>query len=167
MSRSHRIAAAAALLGLFAASGLAAQTSATAEAKAFVVGIAPLTATWQADLDFGTVSAGTVATPASLASDAARFAIAGEPSTPVTVTFTLPTVLTFGANTIPISFGGSDGLEWTAYPTTFITFNPNGAYLTSLDGSGDLLIGLSGTVSPPLGSITGLYTGTITMTVSY
>jgi hypothetical protein len=171
MHRSNRFAAAAALIGLAGISATAAaQTSAnsSATATAFVAGIAPLTATTVNDLNFGTVNAGSVKTPANAASDAARFNIAGEPSTPVTVSFTLPTVLTgAGATTIPISFGGSDGLQWISYPSTFVTFNPNGSYLTGLDGFGNLVIGLTGSVAPPLGTTTGSYTGTITMTVAY
>lgn len=171
MSRNVRFSAAAALLGLVAVTATgAAQTSATstAIASAFVSGIAPLTATKQADLTFGTVAAGAIGTPAVLSTDAARWAIAGEPSTPVTVSFPgLISVLQNGAVTIPISFGGSDGLEWTAYPTTFTTFNPSGSYLTTLNGTGNLVIGLTGTVSPPLGTTTGLYSGTITIQVDY
>jgi len=174
MSIRSRFSAAALLLALAGLSGVCttaeAQTSANASAiaTAFVVGIAPLTASTVNDLDFGSVNAGTVKTPTSLASDAARFAISGEPTTPVTVSFVLPSVLTgAGSTTIPISFGGSDGLEWTAYPTTSVTFNPNGAYLTTLDVAGNLVIGLSGSVAPPLGTTTGTYTGSITMTVAY
>jgi hypothetical protein len=36
-----------------------------------------------------------------------------------------------------------------------------------LDGLGNLVIGISGTVSPPLGTTTGSYTGTVSMTVTY
>jgi len=157
-------------MGLGWATAGQAQTSANAAATAtaFVSGIAPLTASTSNNLNFGSVTAGTVASPANLASDAARFAISGQPSTPVTVTFVLPTVLTGpGSTTIPISFGGADGLEWNPYPSSHTTFNPNGAHLTSLDGSGNLTIGITGSVAPPLGSTTGSYTGTITMTVAY
>lgn len=174
MSRSHRFTVAAAFCGLLGMSGLAksavAQTTASASilATAFVNGVAPLTAAGVHDLIFGTVAAGATKVPANLATDAGRFNISGQPSTPVFITFVLPSVLTgAGATTIPISFGGSDGLEWTAYPTTFVTFNPNAVYFTSLDAGGNLVIGISGTVSPPVGTTTGNYSGTITMTVSY
>jgi hypothetical protein len=173
MSRTTRFAAAAALgfvLASTLASPAAAQTSAIASATAVatITGIAGLTASGVNDLNFGSTPAGTPKSPTSLATDAARFAIAGEPSFPVTISFTLPTDLTGpGSVTIPVSFGGSDGLHWTAYPTTSTTFNPNSPYATTLDALGNLLIGLSGTVSPPLGSVTGVYTGTITLTVAY
>ncbi len=171
MSRTVRFTSAAALLSLvgLASTGAAQVTAnASATATAFVQGIAPLTATTQNDLNFGTVNAGTVKTVTNLAADAARFNISGEPSFPVTVSFVLPTVLTSaGSTTIPISFGGSDGIQWTSFPATFFSFNPNGAFLTALDAFGNLIVGVTGTVAPPLGTTTGTYTGTITLTVAY
>ena len=173
MSRGSRITAALAA-GLFAAAiftaPVAAQTSAMASisAVASVSGIAPLTAAGVNDLNFGIVIAGTPKTPASLAADAGRFNISGEPSTPVSVTFALPTVLNGGGGaTVPITFGTTDGLLWAPYPGAHTTFNPNAPFFTSLDVAGSLVIGISGTVSAPLGSTTGSYSGTITMTVAY
>jgi len=174
MSRTNRIAAAAALVGLLGMSGLtasaAAQVTATASINAIanVSGVAPLTATGVNDLNFGTATAGVPKVPASLATDAGRFTISGQASTPVTVTFTLPTVLTGpAAATIPITFSSSDGLEWNPYPGAFTTFDPNAAHFTSLDAVGSLIIGISGTVSPPALTVTGSYTGTVSMTVAY
>ncbi len=174
MSRSHRFTAAAAVLGLLGVSAFsapaAAQVTANASVNAIanVTGIAPLTAAGVNDLNFGTVAAGATKTPTSLSADAGRFNISGQPSQPVTVTFTLPTTLVGpGAATIPITFGGTDGLHWTAFPTTSVPFNPNAAFFTSLDGSGNLVIGISGTVAPPLLTSTGTYTGTVTLTVAY
>jgi spore coat protein U-like protein len=159
----------AALIGVFAAAPASAQTSATASitATAAVVGVAPLTATGVNNLNFGTVTAGTPKTPTSLSADAGRFNITGEPSTPVTITFVLPTVLSGPGGPIPISFSPTDGLHWTSYPVSFITFNPNAAFGVSLDAVGNLTIGIAGTVSPPLGTTTGTYNGTVTLTVTY
>ncbi len=173
MSRSYRYAAVTALTGLLCISSLAgpvsAQTSATASinATANVTGFAPLTAAGVNDLDFGAVTAGTPKAPSSLAANAGRFNISGQPTTPVTVSFALPTVLTSGTATIPITFGSADGLNWTSFPTTFATFNPNAPFFVSTNGVGNLVIGISGTVSPPLATTTGTYTGTVTLTVSY
>jgi hypothetical protein len=173
MSLTKRVAGRA-FAGLLCASILAlpaaAQTTASASitAKAQVSGVAPLTAAGVNDLNFGVVTAGTPKAPTSLASDAGRFTISGQPSTPVTVSFTLPTVLTGAGNaTIPITFGSSDGLFWHPYPGTFSTFSPSSASPQTLDATGSLVIGISGTVSPPTLTSTGLYTGTITLTVSY
>jgi len=172
MSRSHRFTVAAAVGGLLVMGATSAVAQSTANASinatAFVSGVAPLTAAGVHDLDFGTVTAGAVQAPANLATNAGRFNISGQSSAPVFINFTLPAVLTgAGASTIPITFGGSDGLQWTAYPTTSVTFNPNATYFTSLDAAGNLVVGISGTVSPPTGTTTGNYTGTITLTVSY
>jgi len=174
MSRTIRVSATAALVGLLGMSTLTvsavAQTTATASilASAFVSGVAPLTAAGVNDLNFGTVTAGATKTPSSLSANAGRFNISGEPSAPVTVTWVLPTVLTGpAAATIPISFSATDGLNWTSYPATFVAFNPNAPFLTALDGLGNKVIGISGTVAPPLGTTTGTYTGTVSMTVTY
>ena len=90
MSRGSRFTAALAA-GLVAAAvctaPAAAQTSAIASisAVANVSGIAPLTAAGVNDLNFGLVNAGTPKTPTSLANDAGRFNISGQPTklTPV------------------------------------------------------------------------------------
>jgi hypothetical protein len=159
---------AALVIGALAAGTASAQTSAsaTANVSATVVGIAPLTATTVNNLDFGTVNAGAVGTVAAV--DGARFLITGEPSFPVTVSFALPATLTGpAAATIPISFGNADGLLWAPFPTTFTTFNPNGAFATAIDGAGLLEVGVRGTVSPPAATVSGVYTGTITVTVAY
>jgi spore coat protein U-like protein len=173
MSRTSSARAAAALVGLLVTGGLAtgatAQTTATASitATADVLGLAPLTAAGVNNLNFGSVTAGTTKAPTSMASDAGRFNISGEPSRPVTVTFALPSVLTGPGGSIPIAFSPTDGLHWTSYPATFVTFNPNAPFITALNGVGSLIIGIAGTVSPALGTTTGTYTGTVTMTVTY
>lgn len=169
MSRVPRLLLAAAVLALVFASPAAAQTTANAsiQALAFVQGVAPITATGVNDLNFGTVIAGTPTAPTNLASQAGRWDITGEAGAPVTVSLTLPLTLAGPGGTIPISFAATDGLHWNPFPTTNTTFNPQVPYLTNIDGSGNLTLGISGTVSPPAGTTTGNYTGTITLTVSY
>lgn len=173
MSRGSRFTAALAAGLIAAAVGaapVAAQTSAMASisATASVSGIAPLTAAGVNDLIFGVVTAGIPKTPASLATDAGRFNISGEPSTAVSVSFALPTVLAgAGSATVPITFSTTDGLHWAAYPAAPTTFNPNAPFLTSTNGTGSLTIGIAGTVSAPVGATTGAYSGTITLTVAY
>jgi hypothetical protein len=164
MSRFHGLKTGSAVVGLVAFAGVlaspaAAQTSAQASIQvlAFVQGFAPLTA-----------AAGTPAAPANLANQAGRFDITGEASTQVSLDFTLPTVLDGGAaGSIPISFATDDGLLWGPFPTSYTTFDPNVPLVTGLDGSGNLTVGVSGTVSPPANATTGNYSGTITLTVAY
>ena len=166
--------AAVASAGLLCASILAApaaaQTTATAtiNAKAQVSGIAPLTAAGVNDLDFGTVTAGTPFRQTDPTKQG-RFSVSGQASQPVTVSFTLPTVLTgSGSATIPITFGSSDGIVFSpSFPTVSTTFSPSAPFVTALSGSGSLIVGITGTVSPPSLTTTGLYQGTVTLTVSY
>jgi hypothetical protein len=140
---------------------------ASISAVANVNGIAPLTAAGVSDLLFGTVIAGTPKTVTAVA-EAGRFNISGQPSAPVSVSFTLPTVLTgAGSATIPITFGSTDGILFGTYPAVAGTFNPNAVSFPSLSGTGNLSLGIAGTVSPALGTTTGAYTGTITLTVAY
>jgi len=168
MSRVPRLLLAVAVLALVA-SPATAQTTANAsiQALAFVQGVAPITATGVNDLNFGTVIAGTPTAPTNLASQGGRWDITGEAGAPVTVSLTLPLTLAGPGGTIPISFSATDGLHWSPFPTTNTTFNPQVPYLTNIDASGNLTLGISGTVSPPTGTTTGNYTGTITLTVSY
>lgn len=175
MSRFHGVKTGSAVVGLIAFAGVlaspaAAQTSAQASIQvlAFVQGFAPLTATGVNHLDFGVVQAGTPTAPANLANQAGRFDITGEASAQVSLDFTLPTILDGGVlGSIPISFATDDGLLWGPFPTSFTTFDPNVPLVTGLDGSGNLTVGVSGTVSPPVDAATGNYTGTITLTVAY
>jgi hypothetical protein len=145
-----------------------AAANAAVNANAFVSGIAPLSVGAANQLLFGTLAAGLTRSPVNLASDAGRFLISGQPNQPVFLDFVLPTVLTSPASvSIPITFGATDGLLWTAFPLTHTTFDPNASFFTALGVTGNLLIGISGTVAPPPGTPTGFYIGTITMTVSY
>lgn len=172
MSRTKCLVAAA-LVGLVAMSSLvrtaSAQTSATAtiNARAQFSGIAPLTASGVNDLNFGTVAAGTPFRQTD-PTQQGRFSIAGQPSQPVTVTFTLPTVLTgSGSSTIPITFGSNDGIVFSSFPTVSSTFSPAAPFVSSINSGGSLTIGITGTVAPPSLTTTGLYQGTVTLTVSY
>ena len=146
----------------------AAQTEALASisATAAVVGVAPLTAAGVQDLEFGTVLAGVASTPPDVASYG-RFFVTGEPLAAVSVAFTLPTVLTGPGGDIPISFGATDGIIYSAYPAVLVNFDPNATYGGTIDVAGQLTVGITGTVNPPAGTTTGTYNGTITLTVSY
>lgn len=136
-------------------------------ANASVLSLAPLTATPVADLAFGPVLAGTSSAPVNLASDAGRFDVTGEPGAAIALTFTLPANLTGPGGTVPVSFAATDGLWWSPFPAAFTAFDPNAPFAVLLDGAGTVTIGIAGTVSPPIGTIPGLYTGTITLSVEY
>ena len=171
MSRVQRLTAALGALafcGALAGPATAQSTaSAAIQAIAFVQGVAPITATGVNDLNFGTVFAGVTTGLTNVASQAGRFEITGEPAAAVSVSFALPVNLAGAGGTIPIAFGATDGLEWNPFPGASSTFDPNVPHLTALTGAGTLTIGIAGSVSPPAGTTTGSYTGTITLTVSY
>jgi spore coat protein U-like protein len=152
---------------LLGASSLPAQTVASISATVDVLTLAPLTASGVNDLNFGTVTPGTSASPADLAADAGRFDLTGEPNAVVTISFTLPIQLTSPSGSIPVSFGATDGLRWTLFPTFYATFDPTAPLIATLNASGTLTIGITGTVSPPPGALPDTYTSTITLTVSY
>ncbi len=144
----------------------------------------PITVTKNNDLDFGTVfvdiSAGAPPTTATVPDvDAARFTVTGQSGAAVTVSFTLPAVLTEtvgGTETISISFATDDGLLWGgagSFPgtgTPASTFNPNspatGAGFT-LNGTGTLIVGLNGTITADATTVSGDYAGEAIITVEY
>jgi hypothetical protein len=173
MSGKNRWAAAAVFVALLGMSGLTeravAQITANASinATANVSGVAPLTASGYQDLTFGAVTAGT---PKS--ANTGRFSISGAIGTPVTVSFSLPSVLTASSSsgTIPILFGATDGLNCgtaSASCPAPTSFDPNAPLFTSLGATGALYIGIGGTVTPPTLTSTDVYSGVITLTVSY
>ena len=169
MRTSHLAAAAALVLVpcLPRAAPAQASTSSSVGAVVFVSGIAPLSAAGVNDLQFGTITAGNRAAPASLASDAGRFVISGHPGMPVNIDFLLAGALVGGGGNLQIDFDPSDALVWTAFPIAFTRFDPRARAAVTLDGNGLLVIGIAGSVLPALSQLPGLYTGTITLEVSY
>ena len=172
---TKRVASAVSVLALVSllAVPAAAQTTASVDATATVAGgMAALTAVGQQDLDFGTVTAGAgPATPGE--SSWGRFYLTGEPSTNILVEFTtLPTQLDDGfGNSIGITFGVLDGILWgdTYTPGTFSLFNPtvSQTFLLSAASPGEMYVGVTGTVDPPLTAVNGDYSGVIVLTVAY
>jgi hypothetical protein len=156
---------------LLAGSALRAQASAGIGATVSVSGtrsVPSLAALGVNNLNFGIVTAGSAHAPTSIATDAGRFNISGEADAPVSISFVLPSVLNGpGAATIPIAFSGTDGIEWSAFPLSNVRFDPSAVHLTTLNSFGLLVISIAGTITPPTGTISGLYSGTIQLTVSY
>lgn len=174
MKSLQRIAASAALLALASAAPMVAQSSATVNigASAVIAGQAPIAVAANLDLLFGSagapVNAGggaTAATQRGLAT------VTGEPGMAFVVNFTLPTVLTEAGsgNTINITFGASDGIDYTDFAAGTIntTFDPRVTYNAVLNAAGVKEIGLDGSINPPLGTISGTYSGVVTIDVAY
>ena len=85
----------------------------------------------------------------------------------MSLTFTLPTNLTNGANNLAV---GSWTGCWNATNTTTgcTAFTPSGVATSStVGGAGTMFVFVGATVTPTAAQVSGTYTGTITLTVAY
>ncbi len=164
--RSLTLVAAVACAGMIGLSQqAAAQVSQTANVTAEVQ--TPISIDKNNDLDFGEVFPGVNKTIAATATEAAEFAIQGEASTPVNVTFTIPTNLLDGSNTLPIA-------NWTGLTNTTqsqvggSSFTPSAsAHQVTLHTNGQLYVYVGATVQPPANQAAGSYSAVLTITVEY
>lgn len=127
-----------------------------------------LTITAVDSLLFGAAFPGTTRTV--LASDAASgsWHLVGAANAEVTLTFTLPANLTFGANNLPVTFGATAAGYNTANSRAGLsTFNPSAVTLTRLHNTtGNLYVFIGGSVSP-VAQPAGNYTAAITLATAY
>jgi spore coat protein U-like protein len=156
-------AVAAAFLSLAASAGNAQTGQITASANV----LPSITVTGAQNLDFGNVTPGVASTVAVTAATAGRFDLLGQAAAPVNLTFSLPTTLASGLNTLPIG-------TWTGrvntsnVPTGGTSFTPSAsAQAATFSGAGELWVFLGGTVTPASNQTPGLYTGTVTLTAVY
>ena len=147
------------------AAPLAAQNSASADITATVQ--QPITVTKNNDLSFGSVFPGLNKSIAVTAGGAAKFTVAGQASTPVNLTFTLPATIANGGNALTIA-------SWTGHHATTdvtsggTTFTPSAsATAATLSGTGGLFVYVGATAQPTVTQAAGSYTGSMTMTVVY
>jgi hypothetical protein len=159
---SLALAAVAATLGV---GSLSAQNNASATVSATVQ--QPITVTKNNDLSFGNVFPGVDKSIAVTAGGAAKFTVAGQASTPVNLTFTIPVTIASGGNTLTLA-------SWTGhYATTDVTsggttFTPSAsATSATLSGSGALYVYVGATAQPSSTQAAGSYSGNMTMTVVY
>jgi len=118
-------------------------------------------------LDFANVFPGVNKTVLSTnLTNAGRFDVAGQASTPVTLSFTLPATLSSGANTMPIdTYTGIHAN--TSAQTGGVAFNPVTGANPSLSGAGAMFVWIGARVVPATNQAAGVYTGNVTMTVVY
>jgi hypothetical protein len=142
-----------------------AQTSASANVTATVN--QPLAVTATNPLAFGVLMPGASKTVAVTDASAAAFSISGSASAPISLTFTLPSTITSGANALTIN-------SWTARrninnsAASGTDFTPSAsATTTSLSGSGTLYVFVGATAAPAANQAAGSYAGTLTLTVVY
>ena len=142
-----------------------AQNNASATVSATVQ--QPITVTKNNDLSFGTVFPGVDKSIAVTAGGAAKFTVAGQASTPVNLTFTIPATIASGGNNLTLA-------SWTGhFATTDVTsggtsFTPSASATTAtLSGSGALYVYVGATAQPTVTQAAGSYSGSMTMTVVY
>lgn len=142
-----------------------AQNSATASATADVQ--QPIVVTKTSDLAFGNVFPGLNKTIAVTDAGAAAFTVTGQGSANVNLTFSLPTSLTNGANSLPLG-------SWTARrnstssPSSGTDFTPSsGATSTTFSSGGAIYVYVGATAQPSVSLPAGVYTGTLSLTVVY
>ncbi len=118
-------------------------------------------------LSFGNVFPGVNKTIAATdLTNAGRFDVTGQASSPVTISFTLPATLGSAGNTMPIvSYTGVHAQNNAQTGGT--AFSPAAGASPSLNASGALWVWVGAQVQPATNQAAGVYTGSITMTVVY
>jgi hypothetical protein len=147
------------------ATPLAAQNSASANVTATVQ--QPITVTKNSDLSFGSVFPGLDKSIAVTAGGAAKFTVSGQSSTPVNLTFSLPSTITSSGNSMTVGtwVGHFSGTDQTTGGTSF---TPSAsATAATLSGTGALFVYIGATVQPTVSQASGSYSGSMTMTVVY
>ena len=166
-------------LPLAAFAALALMAPGTAAAQSSLIGVSAtisttaLTIAQQADLDFGAVVPGVPVTinPQTSANPGA-YVITGNKNSEIAVTMTLPTQLTTGVWTMPISFGATSGCWRQRTPKAGCTqYDPNNTLVARIRNSNPpnntFHVWIGATVSPSGTQHTGMYLGTITASVVY
>lgn len=151
-------------LAVIGATGLHAQSSSFAANAAVVT---PLTVTGTAPLDFGTIPQGVNRNVQFNAAGSGRFRINGLDNSQVLLTFTLPTTLSNGAATMPISNYNVriNDTDASASATAIVVISGI-PVLTSLV-AGALYVFIGGRVSAAAAQPFGTYTGSIVLAAAY
>src|SRR5216117_1577040 len=108
----------------------------------------PINVVGAQQLNFGNVFPGVNKTVAATdLTNAGRFDVTGQASTPVTLSFTLPATLSSGANTMPIdTYTGISAL--TSAQVGGVAFNPVTGANPTLSGTGALFVWIGARVTP-------------------
>ena len=127
----------------------------------------PINVVGAQQLNFNNVFPGVNKTVAATdLTNAGRFDVTGQASTPVTLSFTLPATLSSGANTMPIdTYTGISALN--SAQTGGVAFNPVTGATPTLSGTGALFVWIGARVTPATNQAQGTYTANVTMTVVY
>ena len=166
-------------LALFTAPGrLLSQATATASFGATaVIDNTAVTIGQLNGLNFGFVVPGTPTTIGPKTALAGKFVIHGSKNAEVRITFALPTLLTVGPNSMPISFtddpvAGKLGCHRNQdQQNNCTTYTPSAPLVVRIRNNpapqNTFFVWIGGKVSPVLGQQPGTYTGLVTMTAVY
>ena len=127
----------------------------------------PIAVTKTADLVFGAVYPGSNKVIGVTDGGAAKFSISAQASANVNITFTLPSTIASGGNTLPIATwtGRHNSTNSSASGTDF---TPSAsATSAAVSGAGALYVFVGATAQPAANQAAGAYSGTMTMTVVY
>jgi hypothetical protein len=129
------------------------------------------------DLDFGAVVPGTPTTIGPKTALAGKFIMHGVKNAEVSITFALPTLLTVGPHSMPISFAddpttGKFGCHRNQdQQSNCTTYTPSTPLVIRIRNNSPpqntFFVWIGGKVSPALGQQPGIYTGLVTMSAVY
>ena len=143
------------------------QVPVTAQINAKGTVITHITVSSTQDLDFGNdIVAGVAKTVTKDQSNAGKFLLAGQPNRQISIAFTLPSNLTNGANTMPISFSSTDA-GYKVNNGSISAFDPSQSKNASFGTDGAMEVVLGGTVTPSSSQTAGMYSAPVTISLQY
>lgn len=127
----------------------------------------PINVVGAQQLSFGNVFPGVNKTIAATdLTNGGRFDVTGQALAPVTLSFTLPATLSSGGNTMPIvSYTGVHAQN--VAQTGGVAFAPASGATPALSATGGLFVWVGAQVQPATNQVSGVYNGSIVMTVVY
>ena len=159
--RNARLAVLTALLVPVLAHGQSANVNATATV------VTPLVVTGTAPLAFGNVFQGVNKTIAHGDATSGRLSVTGFGASQVALTFTLPTTLASGTNTLPIDTYDVRVNGTNAPATATALTVVSGTAVNSNLVAGSLFVFVGGRVVPAAAQASGAYTGSIVLAAAY
>ncbi len=142
-----------------------AQVTASISATATV--LTGISVTNKSDLNFGDdIVPGVQRTVDKTNANSGRFTLVGAPNKQISISFTTPSQLLNGANTMPITFSSTDA-GYQVPGGSVVSFNPVVVSNASFNSQGTMTVFLGGKVIPSNDQASGLYTASITVNLEY
>jgi len=142
------------------------QTPVTDNISAKGTVIAHITVTSKRDLDFGNdIVPGIIKSVDKTSANSGKFSFAGQPNREISITFTLPSIVTSSVNSMQISFSTTDA----GYQTdgALIDFDPYVTKNASFSGTGTMDVYIGGKVKPSTGQVSAFYTAPFNISLQY